>query len=449
MRKPIVWLALAFVMTMTGLAARQQPPAPKATVLEEIAWQEAEPVLRSDSVVVIPLGAAAKEHGPHLKLRNDLTMAEYLARRVRAQADVVIAPPLTYHFYPAFVEYPGSTSLTADTARDLTVQVVRSLARFGPRRFYVLNTGISTVRPLQAAATVLAGEGILLTYTDLKAKLEPTASKLQQQEGGTHADEIETSMMLYIDPQSVDMKRAVKDYSPDGGPLTRQRGGRGTYSPTGTWGDPTLATREKGERLVEALVTGVLDDIERVRRGGIPTPPPGGTTARDSARAMPGAPALGRSGCTAGDERAIRQIGDAFAYFWTNADAGKLAGLWTVGGDIIHPDGSIERTQEVILANRVELFRRREYRGSKHPLTITMIRCIDTNVAVADGRWSLRGVLDATGTKLPDYDGQVTIVAKRGDSGWHIDAYRYTIKNPGIPTPSLLKRPGWPGNPGD
>ena len=99
MRKPIVFLALALV-TMTGLVARQQQPtAPKATVLEEIAWPEAEPALRSDTVVVIPLGAASKEHGPHLKLRNDLTIAEYLTRRVRAAADVVIAPPLTYHFY--------------------------------------------------------------------------------------------------------------------------------------------------------------------------------------------------------------------------------------------------------------------------------------------------------------------------------------------------------------
>jgi len=47
---------------------------------------------------------------------------------VRA-ADVVLAPTIPYHFYPAFVEYPGSTTLRLETARDLVVDVCRSLAR--------------------------------------------------------------------------------------------------------------------------------------------------------------------------------------------------------------------------------------------------------------------------------------------------------------------------------
>jgi creatinine amidohydrolase len=453
MRTPFVIVAFA-VIAAAGLAARQQtsaPPPPRAVALEELAWPEAESALRPETVVVIPLGAASKEHGPHLKLRNDLTMADYLAGRVRTQADVVLAPPLTYHFYPAFVEYPGSTTLTADTARDVTTQVVRSLARFGPRRFYVLNTGISTVRPLQAAAETLAAEGILLTFTDLNARLEPTAAKLRQQEGGTHADEIETSMMLYIDPGSVDMTRAVRDYTPSSGPprLTRQRGAQGTYSPSGVWGDPTLATRAKGERLVEALVAGVLDDIERLRRSGLPaaTPPRPSPATTGSVAGAP--PPARPSGCTPGDERAIRQIGDAFTYHWANADAEKLSQLWTLTGDIIHPDGSIERLREVIFTNRVELLRRREYRGSKHPVTITMIRCLGGDLAVADGRWSLRFVPGgagpgAAGPRIPDYEGQMTIVARRAGDSWLIDAYRYTIKHPDAPTPSLLKRPGWP-----
>jgi creatinine amidohydrolase len=73
-------------------------------------------------------------------------------------------------------------------------------------------------------------------------------------------------MMLYIDPASVDMKKAVKDYHPGGeGGLTRDPKGKGTYSPTGAWGDPTLATREKGRKVVEALVEGILREIEALR----------------------------------------------------------------------------------------------------------------------------------------------------------------------------------------
>lgn len=103
-----------------------------------------------------------------------------------------------------------------------------------------------------------------------------------EHEGGPHADEIETSMMLYIDPAAVDMTRAVKDYAASAfaPPLTRQPSGRGTYSPTGIWGDPTLATRAKGQVIVEGLVRTMLDDIEALRSAPLPaTAAPASTAA--------------------------------------------------------------------------------------------------------------------------------------------------------------------------
>jgi len=242
----------------------------KGVLLEQLTWQEAEKVLTDSTIVVIPLGAAAKEHGPHLKLNNDWRMAEYLKQRVLEAAEVVVAPAVPYHFYPAFVEYPGSTSLRLETARDLIVDICRSLARFGPRRFYVLNTGVSTLRALQPAAEILAAEKILLHYTNILKVAEPAEKAVSQQEGGTHADEIETSMMLYIDPASVDMSKAAKDYHPGKGPLTRKPGGDGVYSPTGIYGDATLATREKGEKVVEAVVEGILRDLQELRRSKLP-----------------------------------------------------------------------------------------------------------------------------------------------------------------------------------
>ena len=82
--------------------------------------------------MVLPLGAAAKEHGPHLLLRNDEILAEYYARRVVEARPVAVLPTLTYGFYPAFLEYPGSVSLSDDTQRDAVVEIVRSIARHGP-----------------------------------------------------------------------------------------------------------------------------------------------------------------------------------------------------------------------------------------------------------------------------------------------------------------------------
>jgi creatinine amidohydrolase len=252
--------------------------AAQGVLLEDLTWLDAEKVLGPETVVVIPLGAASKEHGPHLKLKNDLILANDLKERVRQRADVVIAPTIPYSFYPAFVEYPGSTSLTLETSRDTVVEICRGLARFGPKRFYVLNTGVSTVRALAPAAEILAAEGILLRYTDLLLALGPAEKAIAKQEGGTHADEIETSMILYMSPGDVDMSKAVKDYHPGKGGLTRDPKAEGkTYSRSGVYGDATLATREKGRLVTEALVEAILEDIEALRKANPPpvvgTPP--------------------------------------------------------------------------------------------------------------------------------------------------------------------------------
>ena len=258
-------LALWLLLALAPAGAAQTRAA--GVLLESLTWMEAEKVLTPRTVVVIALGAAAKEHGPHLRLNNDWVMAEYLKTRVLQAADVVVAPTINYHHYPAFIHYPGSTSLSAETARDVVVQIVRSLAAFGPRRFYIVNTGISTVPPLQQAQELLAGDSIRLAFTNLSVVLRDVEREVSTQEGGTHADEIETSMMLYMAPATVDMSKAVKDYRPSRGrPLVRDSTMAGTYSPSGTWGDATLATRAKGERVTEALVAGILREIEQLRR---------------------------------------------------------------------------------------------------------------------------------------------------------------------------------------
>ena len=63
------------------------------------------------------------------------------------------------------------------------------------------------------------------------------------------------------------MKKAAKDYHPstERG-LTRNPKGKGSYSPTGIYGDATLATRAKGEKITKALVDGILKEIEELRK---------------------------------------------------------------------------------------------------------------------------------------------------------------------------------------
>jgi amidase len=240
--------------------------------LADLPWTEAEKVLTRDRIVVLPLGAAAKEHGPHLTLRNDEILADYYADRVLAVRAIALLPTLTYGFYPAFLDFPGSTSVSFDTQRDTVAQIVRSVARHGPRRFYVLNTGVSTARPLKAAAELLAGEGIVLHYSDVLQIGKAAEDAVREQKFGTHADEIETSMVLYMRPGTVRMEKAVADGGgASSGPLTRDRAKGGHYAPSGVFGDPTLASWHKGQRIVEQAVADLLSGIDAL--AGAPVPP--------------------------------------------------------------------------------------------------------------------------------------------------------------------------------
>jgi len=221
---------------------------------------------------VLPLGAGSKEHGPHLLLRNDEILASYLARRVLEARPVAMLPTLSYGFYPAFLEFPGSVSLSLETQRDVVVQICRSLARHGPRRFYVLNTGVSTLRGLKPALEMLAQEGIAMRYTDVLAAGKQAEDAVKQQKFGTHADEIETSMVLYMEPAAVRMDKAVKDgEGAAAGALTRDPSRKDLhYAPSGVFGDATLATWQKGERVSEAMLAHILGEIDELQKAPLP-----------------------------------------------------------------------------------------------------------------------------------------------------------------------------------
>ncbi len=237
-----------------------------SVILENLTWMEAEKAFKEYEVVLIALGARTKEHGPHLLLKNDYVMAEYLKERVIEEVPVIVLPTLQYGYYPAFLEYPGSVSIQEETFINLIVDICRSMNGYGIKKFYVLNTGVSTLRPLAQAKEELFKTGIILNYLDILEVDEKLPPGLMKQEGGTHADEGETSMMLYIAPETVDMSKAVKDYDsrPNRRGLTRDPNGEEHYSPTGIWGNPTLATREKGKIIVENTVSAIVEQVREL-----------------------------------------------------------------------------------------------------------------------------------------------------------------------------------------
>jgi creatinine amidohydrolase len=261
MKKLILLISILFIVNPLVSYADKS-----SVILEDLTWMEADLALKQYEVVLIALGARTKEHGPHLLLKNDYVMAEYLKKRVIAEVPVIVLPTLQYGYYPAFLEYPGSVSIQAETFKNVIMDICRSMSGYGIKKFYVLNTGVSTLRPLGLAKQELFKTRIILEYLNILEVDETLPPGLMEQEGGTHADEGETSMMLYIAPETVDMSKAVKDFDsrPNRKGLTRDPEGKGHHSPTGIWGDPTLATREKGKIIVENTVSAIVEQVKQL-----------------------------------------------------------------------------------------------------------------------------------------------------------------------------------------
>src|ERR1700759_3279737 len=80
----------------------------KGVWLEDLTWPEAKARFDADAVVVVPIGAAAKAHGPHLPLKTDALTARALGQGLIERLPVVAAPVLGLGFYPAFTGFAGS-----------------------------------------------------------------------------------------------------------------------------------------------------------------------------------------------------------------------------------------------------------------------------------------------------------------------------------------------------
>lgn len=202
--------------------------------LEDLTWPEAKARFDKDAVVVVPIGAASKAHGPHLPLKTDALTARALGQRLIERLPVVAAPVVGFGYYPAFTSFAGSQHLTADTFKALVRELIANLRRDGVRRIALLNTGVSTEKPLDEVAA--GEEGVLVLHMRLMGQ---AAEALIDYKDGGHADERETSVVLALDPRSVRMDRLKLD---------------GPFEKTGATGDPTRATAFKGERLLDARV---------------------------------------------------------------------------------------------------------------------------------------------------------------------------------------------------
>jgi len=232
-----------------------------------LSWDQVKDRLAAGAAAILPIGAGSKQHGMHMPMATDQIFAEYFSRALADRIDALIWPTLTYGAYPAFIAYAGSVSLSNRTFATAVKEIANALLGFGATRVVILDTGLSTIAPI-AAAVAAARDPSLIRHVTLFAgpRFEKTSAEIQQQPYGTHADEIETSLMLTIAPELVDMARAEKmpfsATGPGRGPLSPDDPAAPNYAPSGSFGDPTLASKGKGSRVLAAIIEDMIEQAQ-------------------------------------------------------------------------------------------------------------------------------------------------------------------------------------------
>jgi len=237
---------------------------PTGHFVGRLTWDEIARRIEAGAAAILPIGAGAKEHGFHLPMNTDQVQAEWLASRLAARADALIWPTLTYGHYPAFVAYAGSCSLSSPVFEAVVREIVEGLLGFGAAMVFVLDTGLSTVAPVERA---LAGLRTRARVRHLRPydgpRYRAAAARIAQQSHGSHADELETSRMLALAPELVVMRRAEASPplpgEPRPGPLTPSDPGSPNYSRSGSFGDPTWASRAKGDILLACMIDDLVE----------------------------------------------------------------------------------------------------------------------------------------------------------------------------------------------
>jgi creatinine amidohydrolase len=242
-------------------------------LIEEMTPQEITNALREVDTVVVPLGSV-EQHGPHLPVGTDTFIPIKVAWRVAERAKVLVAPPIYYGNSLSMADMNGVFTVTPDTLASLLFDLCKSFARQGFKKIVFINGH--------------GGNKQVLNFIGQKARMETgalivridwwniVAEEIPQivEKVVVHADEGETSMMLACRPELVDMTKAEKDdtYEKLEKALT---GGKPKNMPqvflpfqkeskTGLMGDATKASKEKGEKILNAVVDNIVSFLQKL-----------------------------------------------------------------------------------------------------------------------------------------------------------------------------------------
>jgi creatinine amidohydrolase len=233
--------------------------------------------LRSDipgasNAAILPVGAT-EQHGPHMGCGMDTVFADELCRVVGEKTGVPILPIISYGCSLGHSRrWPGTIAIDPILLTKLVESIGNWAYYSGIRRLFIVNTHLTNAAPLRSSLELLRAQHDDMMIASLNtATLSERVRKVQFAEGDDwHANDAETSLMLAIAPDMVreTEMRTADDPDRTGGLVFAHPVNRTSLN--GATGSPSLATKEKGEKLFSWMVE---DLCEIVRRGLTEKPP--------------------------------------------------------------------------------------------------------------------------------------------------------------------------------
>lgn len=242
-------------------------------LLQKMKWPEVRGELERGRVVIVPVGST-EQHGYHLPIDTDVAITYYIACQAAEKERAIVAPPVNYGYNEKELAFAGTVSVKAETLIQFLFDVCHSLSRTGFKKILLLNGhGYNTFLTTTVSHMVNERTDSLCASTSywqlIDKDLLRSIRESKTPGGMSHAGEFETSIQLFLDPEYVDMSKAVKEmnfcetkytfFDLLEVPPVVIRTHWDKNSKSGVIGDPTLATREKGEKLVNAAIEGLIE----------------------------------------------------------------------------------------------------------------------------------------------------------------------------------------------
>ncbi len=260
---------------------------PATVFLGEMTNREVEEFLTSRHTVIIPTGST-EQHGPHAPLSTDVLIPQEVARRVAPQIGAVVAPPISYALSYPHVGFTGLVHIRIPTFMALVEDLCVAFATAGFKRIIFLNGHYDNTYAIAYACANAADKlrkdvkAFPVNYWDGMTAEE--VGEFSGLKNGMHANAAETSAILAINSALVDRERTNTEFPPfpdftvNTGPVHTaffftSPGSVYWATKSGTWGDPTKATPEMGERYLQVGVRSTLAVLENIEKTFQAMPP--------------------------------------------------------------------------------------------------------------------------------------------------------------------------------